>query len=96
MLYSLDTNVLVDAWREWYSPTSHPTFWDRIEQLARSGKLKISDTVLWVLEDVEGDTLTEWCVKREDIWTADPGYLQSRKRRSNTFASPCSFGELGI
>lgn len=67
MLYSVDTNVLIDAWREWYAPTSHPTFWERLEQLAIQGKLKISDAVLWELEEVEDDTLTAWCKERENI-----------------------------
>ena len=67
MKYSLDTNVLIDAWREWYSTTSHPTFWERLEKLAENGQLKISDTVLWELEEVEGDTLTEWCKEREEV-----------------------------
>ena len=65
MLYSLDTNALIDAWNEWYSTYSHPTFWVKLEELARQGKLKISDTVLWELEEIEGDALTEWCKDRE-------------------------------
>ncbi len=67
MRYSVDTNVLVDAWHSWYTPESHPTFWERIETLASDGHLKISDTVIWELEEVEGDALTKWCKNRSDI-----------------------------
>lgn len=64
-MYCIDTNALIHSWRFWYSPQTHPTLWDGLEELGRSGQLKMPEQVL----DEPGekqDAVYEWCKDRED------------------------------
>lgn len=64
MIYSVDTSALVDAWRVWYPPDTHPSLWEKIDGIAREGRLFISDMVLEELHDRDDD-LASWCDARE-------------------------------
>lgn len=64
MIYSVDTSALVDAWRRWYPPDTHPSLWVNIDAVAQEGRLFISDMVLEELYERD-DELASWCDERE-------------------------------
>lgn len=64
-MYCLDTNVLINSWYFWYTPTSHPTFWKGIEELAKQNKLGFPHQVYEELSEQQ-DELFEWCKSRKE------------------------------
>jgi hypothetical protein len=94
MLYSLDSSALIDAWRKWYSPNHHPTLWERVENLADSGSLKLVDVVLQELKE-QDDELYSWCKDKESkLIVPSDSSIQSRvsfisnKHNLNRYGSP--------
>lgn len=64
MRYSLDSDVLIQAWRDY--PIEHfPKVWRSLEELGRKKILGIVDVVYSELEK-GGDELFDWFKKRKD------------------------------
>ena len=66
MLYVLDTSALLDAWWKWYSPSSHPAFWDKLYDLAMRKEATIPDAVVLEIEEKDAN-LYKWCKERESV-----------------------------
>ncbi len=68
MLYLLDTNVLIDANRDYYPIHRVPEFWDWLVYLGNKGLVKIP---IEIFEEIsEGtDALAKW-VRKEDVKSA--------------------------
>ena len=59
VIYSLDTSALIAAFHERYPIENFPAFWRKIEELIRSGQLKMSQIVF---EEAMRDTeIKQWC-----------------------------------
>ena len=62
-VYSLDTSSLIAAFHEWYPIKNFPTLWDKIDELIRNHRLKMSDVVFEeAMRDAE---IMEWCSQRK-------------------------------
>jgi predicted nucleic acid-binding protein len=66
MIYCLDTNTLIHAWRFWYAQQTHPTLWEALVDLGEAGALKIPEQVLDELSQRD-DALYMWCRERADL-----------------------------
>lgn len=68
MIYLLDTNVLIDANRDYYPISRVPEFWEWLEFWGNKGQVKIP---LEMYEEVKegNDELTLW-IKNQDVKTA--------------------------
>ena len=59
VIYSLDTSALIAAFHERYPIENFPSLWRKIEELIRSGQLKMSQIVF---EEAMRDTeIKQWC-----------------------------------
>lgn len=63
MIFTLDTNVLIHAWRDLLPIDVAPGFWKRLEALGREGTVIISMEVVKELEKRDDDLL-EWVKER--------------------------------
>ena len=61
-IYCLDTNVLVEAWNYYYSPSFCPQYWDVLDSLGSSKKLFIPQMVFTEIEKKDDDLLN-WLKK---------------------------------
>lgn len=61
--YSLDTNVLITAWRETYPPEAFASFWDRLDGLIEERRALVSEEVYEELSRKE-DRLFDWVKQR--------------------------------
>lgn len=59
MLYSLDTNVFVQAWRRNYPPAAFPSVWRRLESLIAAGDAAATEYVRFELEK-QDDEILQW------------------------------------
>ena len=59
MLYLLDTNVLIDANRDYYPLTRIPEFWEWLVHNGREGRVKIAMEVYEEITDGKDD-LAKW------------------------------------
>ena len=60
-VYVLDTSAIVDAWRDWYTPASHPDFWAFIVDACKAGHIVIPSEVFDELRPTgKGDSLGHW------------------------------------
>ncbi len=57
--YCLDTNVLIQAWQKYYSPTICPTYWDVLNRLGLENRIFIPKEVFEEITRTE-DELAEW------------------------------------
>ncbi|MBW1649749.1 MAG: DUF4411 family protein [Deltaproteobacteria bacterium] len=57
--YCLDTNVLIEAWRKYYSPEISPDYWNILNFLGREGKIFIPEHVYDEIIRTE-DNLSAW------------------------------------
>lgn len=60
-----DTSAFVNPWNKWYPPDVAPGYWSRLEELARSDRLRVTEEVRDELEKVEDD-LHAWARARLD------------------------------
>ncbi|WP_026100747.1 DUF4411 family protein [Synechococcus sp. PCC 7336] len=61
MLYLLDTNVLIDANRDYYSIARVPEFWEWLEELGKQGRVKIPNEMFdEIKQGKKEDELTKW------------------------------------
>jgi len=93
LIYVIDTSALVDAWSKWYSPRSHPSFWEYLDELAQSNRATIPDAVLFELQEID-DGLFRWVKEREEyICTLSSTPIQEIvKYISNTYPNLRSAG----
>lgn len=61
--YSVDTSAFLDGWVRHYPPEQFPSLWDRMDILARSGRLRLSEEVLVEIERHD-DSLNQWLQDR--------------------------------
>ena len=62
VVYSFDTSSLIKASAVLYPMENFPSLWDKIEELIRNGRLKMSDPVFE--EAMRGTVLKNWCNQR--------------------------------
>ncbi len=59
IIYSLDTSALIAAFHERYPIENFPSLWDKIEELIKNGRLKMSQIVF---DEAMRDTeIKQWC-----------------------------------
>ncbi len=58
-LYCLDANVLIQAWRKYYSPKLCPSYWEVLDGLGAAGRLFIPAAVAEEIKRGE-DELQKW------------------------------------
>lgn len=63
MTFILDTNVFIEAWNKYYSPSVCQDYWQVIETLAQKGVVRIPEQVYDELEDKDDD-LFNWIKAR--------------------------------
>jgi hypothetical protein len=63
--YCLDSNVLIQAWLEYYSPKISPTYWDVMNRLGKAKRIFIAESVYEEIARTEDD-LSRW-LKESDI-----------------------------
>ncbi|MGQ0656804.1 MAG: DUF4411 family protein [Chromatiales bacterium] len=87
--YCLDTSALFDAGIRWYPPDIFPSFWDRLDKLIESGRLKIP-TLVAREATKKTHTVAQW-VKRnmqdhpEAFVEPDHDIQAALRQISNTF-----------
>ena len=59
MIFLLDANVLITANRQYYPIDRVPEFWDWVQHMAKTGKIKIAQEIYEEIEDDEHG-LGEW------------------------------------
>jgi predicted nucleic acid-binding protein len=57
--YCLDTNVLIQAWQKYYSPTYCPGYWDVLNKLGKQGRIFLPEEVSSEILKTDDD-LAEW------------------------------------
>ena len=59
IIYSLDTSALIAAFHERYPIENFPSLWDKIEEMIKNGRLKMSQIVF---DEAMRDTdIKQWC-----------------------------------
>lgn len=71
-MYSVDASAIIDAWWLWYSPSHHPSLWNKLEYLASVGKFEVPGLVLEEIDEKD-DEVSDWCKDRESILRVDSG-----------------------
>ncbi len=56
-IYCLDTNVLIQAWRDYYSPKFCPDYWAVLNELGTQGRIFIPEMVYDEISRTEDDLL---------------------------------------
>ena len=59
VVYSLDTSSLIEAYRILYPMENFPSLWDKIGELIRNNRLKMSEPVFE--EAMRDKVLENWC-----------------------------------
>jgi predicted nucleic acid-binding protein len=57
--YSLDANVLIQAWQKYYNPKFCPDYWEILVKLGKNGKIFIPELVYEEIVRTEDD-LSKW------------------------------------
>ena len=78
--YSLDSNVLIAAWRDFYPPEAFGSFWDRLAELASERRALISEEVYEELGRKE-DGLHDWFEERQGCVVPDTDDVQAAVTR---------------
>jgi hypothetical protein len=68
--YSIDSSALIHAWRRAYRPANFPSFWQRMDELIESGRLKASIEVFNELKKKDDDVF-QWCKDRKDKFVVE-------------------------
>jgi hypothetical protein len=63
-LYCLDANVLIQAWREYYSPTFCPDYWRLLSEMGLSGIIFLPQMVAEEITRTDDD-LSDWLKKSQ-------------------------------
>ncbi len=63
-IYCLDANVLIQAWQKYYAPNLCPDYWDRLNELGKTGIIFIPAMVYEEITRTE-DSLSEWLLKSD-------------------------------
>lgn len=88
MIYSLDTDAIIDAWRN-YPIHNIPSIWNKLEHLAIDGKVKLSLMVLDEIKNTYGrdHNLRQWVKDREKILLRrlDNEFQSEVARLTNTY-----------
>ncbi|MFO0962140.1 MAG: DUF4411 family protein [Phycisphaerales bacterium] len=79
MIYSLDTNFFIGAWRRTYPRDVFPTFWEKFEALLPAGVVIVSEEVQIELGKKEDD-LSAWLKARKNVLRATDEEVQSKLR----------------
>ena len=79
-MFSLDTNVLIEAWNTRYPIDLMPDFWVALDEMARTGQISASDEVLRELEKID-DELYKWARGHLHLFTAPSADVQQHLRR---------------
>jgi hypothetical protein len=69
-VYSFDSSAMIHAWRRAYRPRNFPTFWERMDELASDGSLRISSEVYNELSRKD-DEVFNWCKQRKELIYVD-------------------------
>lgn len=56
-IFCLDTNVLIQAWQKYYSPSFFPDYWNVLDQLGNNGTIFIPQAVFEEIEKTDDDLL---------------------------------------
>jgi hypothetical protein len=80
-IYCIDTSTIIDAGERYYPIDIFPAFWDRLDELIKSGRLKAPQTLIDELEGKD-EVWREWVYTRRDlmIWPIDDA-IQSAMTR---------------
>ncbi|MEL6484423.1 MAG: DUF4411 family protein, partial [Bacteroidota bacterium] len=65
VIYCIDTNILIQAWQKYYSPSFCPSYWEVLNELGKKGSIFIPELVYEEIEKGE-DELYNW-LKRSAI-----------------------------
>jgi predicted nucleic acid-binding protein len=63
--YSLDANVLIQAWQKYYAPAICPSYWDVLSDLGKAGTLFLAEEIYEEITRTDDD-LTAW-LKQSDL-----------------------------
>lgn len=63
--YCLDSNVLIQAWRFYYSPDICADYWEILNKFGKEGRILLPNSVFDEITKVDDD-LTKW-IKKSDI-----------------------------
>jgi len=101
--YCLDTNVLIQAWQKYYSPTYCPGYWDVLNHLGKQGIIFIPEEVSTEILKTDDD-LAKWlksctipivsiteevAVNLGKIYSADPKHkLLVDNKKGRSLADP--------
>ena len=77
MAYSLDSSVLITAWRRNYPPGVFPTLWSNLADLIDNGSMVASIEVRTELERKDDEVLA-WTKDREHLYVPIDGETQRR------------------
>lgn len=86
-LYSFDTSSLVAGADEWLPVEHFPSFWDHMDELARSGRVLIIDEVIEELSK-KNSAARAWCDKHRTVQVEISEVIQEARRVA------ARFGEL--
>ena len=101
--YCLDSNVLIQAWLQYYAPDICPTYWEVMNRLGKAGMIFIPQMVYDEIARTEDD-LSKWLKKSNieihkpnerigehlrEIYEADPSHLHLvDNRKGRSLADP--------
>lgn len=69
-IYSIDSSALIHGWRRAYPPRNFAPFWDRLDDLITSNRLRASVEVFNELERKDDD-LFKWCKERRELFCVE-------------------------
>ena len=58
-VYSLDANVLIQAWQKYYSPKICPDYWDVLNELGKDGRIFLAEEIKEEITRTDDD-LSAW------------------------------------
>jgi len=76
MIYSLDTNVFIEAWNKYYAFDLCPDYWDKLDQLAKDGVIFATEEVKRDIAKKDDD-LNKWIESRDYFFKAISGEVQN-------------------
>ena len=79
MIYSVDTSVLIEAWRRRFPPDVLPVVWRRLEGLVSDGVLIATEEVYLELQQKD-DEVTAWARARESMFVPLDEAIQLKAR----------------
>jgi len=80
MIYSLDTNVFIEAWNKYYAFDLCPDYWEKLDHLAKNGIIFATQEVKKEIEKKD-DNLFEWVSSRDHLFRAIDDNVQDCLRQ---------------